>query len=146
MPNKRKKEIYEKLDEFLNQEIEIDEEILEITLKANEFYSKAVKKYIRTVAVIEFNTIKFIKDTCANFKTREQLNNWIVDSIKAVTSKKELTRTEEIELRTLKDFKHKVLDGHGKEYDITKGFNFDYGTEKVEFEPIKLGDKDNQVA
>ena len=140
--NERDKKTLEKLDKYLTEDIqnaEIDEDILEITLKANEFYSKTIKKYLRTVAVIEFNTVKFIKEQSANFKDRTDMNNFIVQAIKDLKNKEELTKVEKIELRTLNRFKEQVLDGKGREYDLTKGFGFEYDNNvKVDFEPIEF--------
>lgn len=140
--NERDKKTLEKLDKYLTEDIqnaEIDEDILEITLKANEFYSKTIKKYLRTVAVIEFNTVKFIKEQSANFKDRTDMNNFIVQAIKDLKDKEELTKVEKIELRTLIRFKEQVLDGKGREYDLTKGFGFEYDNNvKVDFEPIEF--------
>jgi len=140
--NERDKKTIEKLDKFLSEEvhnIEIDDDILELTLKANEFYSKAIKKYLKTVSVIEFNTIKFIKEQFGKFENRTDLNNFIVQAIKDLKDKKELTNVEEIELKTLKKFKEQVLEGKGKEYDITKGFGFEYDKDiKADFEPIEF--------
>jgi hypothetical protein len=140
--NERDKKTLEKLDKYLTEDIpnvEIDDDVLEITLKANEFYSKAIKKYLRTVAVIEFNVVKFIKDQSVNFKDRSDMNNFIVQAIKDLKAKKQLTHVEEIELRTLISFKEQVLDGKGKEYDLTQGFGFEYDDNvKVDFEPIEF--------
>lgn len=140
--NERDKKTLEKLDKYLTEDIpnvEIDDDVLEITLKANEFYSKAIKKYLRTVAVIEFNVVKFIKDQSVNFKDRSDMNNFIVQAIKDLKAKKQLTHVEKIELRTLISFKEQVLDGKGKEYDLTQGFGFEYDDNvKVDFEPIEF--------
>ena len=140
--NERDKKTLEKLDKYLTEDIpnvEIDDDVLEITLKANEFYSKAIKKYLRTVAVIEFNVVKFIKDQSVNFKDRSDMNNFIVQAIKDLKAKKQLTHVEEIELRTLISFKEQVLDGKGKEYDLTQGFGFEYDDNvRVDFEPIEF--------
>jgi hypothetical protein len=145
--NERDKKTIEKLDKFLSEDvhsIEIDDDILELTLKANEFYSKAVKKYLKTVAVIEFNTVKFIKEQCGKFKDRSDLNNFIVQAIKTLKDKKDLSNVEEVELKTLIKFKEQVLDGKGKEYDLTQGFGFEYDKDtKVDFEPIKFNEKEN---
>ena len=148
--NERDKKTIEKLDKFLSEEVhnvEIDDDILELTLKANEFYSKAVKKYLKTVAVIEFNTVKFIKEQCNNFKDRTDLNNFIVQAIKDLKAKKDLTNVEQVELKTLIKFKEQVLEGKGKEYDLTNGFGFEYDKgQKVEFEPIEFSKKENTEA
>jgi len=145
--NERDKKTVEKLDKFLTEDvhnIEIDDDILELTLKANEFYSKAVKKYLKTVSVIEFNTVKFIKEQCDNFKDRTDLNNFIVQAIKTLKNKKDLTNVEEVELKTLIKFKEQVLEGKGKEYDLTQGFGFEYDKDqKVEFEPIEFSKQKN---
>lgn len=144
--NERDKKILQKLDNYLSDEVqqtEIDDDILELTLKANEFYSKAIKKYLKTVAVIEFNIVNHIKNQSVNFKDRSDMNNFIVQAIKDLKAKKELTNVEEIELKTLIRFKEQVLDGKGKEYDLTKGFGFEYDNNaKVDFEPIEFNKKD----
>jgi hypothetical protein len=140
--NERDKNTLERVNKFLTEDlknVEIDEDILTLTLKANEFYSKAIKKYLKTVAVIEFNTIKFIKEQSKEFKDRADMNNFIVQAIKDLKKKKELTKVEEVELRTLKKFKEQVLDGKGKEYDLTNGFGFEYDENlKVDFEPFDM--------
>jgi hypothetical protein len=145
--NERDKKTLVKLDKYLSEDIpnlEIDEDILEITLKANQFYSKAIKKYLKTVAVIEFNTVKFIKEQSINFKDRTDMNNFIVQAIKNLKDKKELTKVEQVELKTLMSFKEQVLEGKGKEYDLTNGFGFEYDENvKVDFEPIEFAKKEN---
>lgn len=123
--------------EFLENE-NIDDELLEITLKANEMYAKAVKKYINTTAVIEFNILNHLKEKAKTFKSREELNNYLVDYIKEIKKIKEKNRIQEIELRTLVDFKKKVLQGEGKEYDLSKGIKFDYNGNEVEFDNFEF--------
>lgn len=140
----KKKEIIETLNEFFEQDFdknEIDEELLSLTLRANEFYSKAIKKYLKTVAVIEFNIIKHIKENSSKFESRSDMNNFIVSAIGDLKNKKDRTKTEEIELRTLIRFRDDVLKGQGKEYDITKGFTYDYDGQDVDFKPINMGAK-----
>ena len=146
MEKTKKQEAIEKLSKIMNQDfenVEVDEDLLELNLKAQEFYSQAVKKYLRTVAVIEFNVVRALKEKTAEYKTREAFNNFVVQAIKDMQSAKELSFVQEIELRTLKNFKHKVLDGHGKEYDITKKFKFDYDGQELEFNEV-IGE--NKVA
>lgn len=129
-----------KVKEFFDQDWEknvVDEEMLSINLRANEVYSKAVKKYLNTVAVIEFNTLRHIKEKSTEFENRTDMNNFIVGAIGDLKIIKERTKVQDIELRTLINFRDKVLKGKGKEYDVTKGFDFAYSEQTVEFEPFK---------
>jgi hypothetical protein len=149
-PTKRQMEVQKGLDIFFHQDwenMEYNEDLLAITLRANEMYSKSIKKYLKTRAVIEFNTLKHIKEMCNTFSSREELNNFIVESIKTAKKKKELTYIEEIELATMIKFKEKVLQGKGKEYKIDKkmNFEFDYDQVKVPFEPFNLNDKEKEA-
>lgn len=129
-----------KVKEFFEQDWEknvADDEMLAINLRANEMYSKAVKKYLNTVAVIEYNTLRHIKEKSSQFKNRTDMNNFIVSAIGDLKNIKERSKVQDIELRTLINFRDKVLKGKGKEYDVTKGFDFTYGEQDVEFEPFK---------
>ncbi len=104
-------------------------------------FSKSVRKYLKTVSVIEFNTLNYIKEQSKQFKSRADLNNFIVKGIQDLKDNKELSYIGEIELRTLLDFKKKVLDGKGKEYNLKEKLEFKYGDEPVDMGTITFGSK-----
>lgn len=136
---KKRVEKMTKLSEYFNQDfdnVEYDEDLLSLNLKANEFYSKVIKEYLDTEIVIKFNTLRHIKEKSSNFNDRIDMNNFIVDAIADLKKQKERTKVQNIELTTLIEFKELVLNGKGKDYDITNGFDFDYSEQKVSFEPI----------
>jgi len=128
-----------KLSEYFNQDFdnrEYDEDLLTLNLKANEFYSQVIKEYLETEIVIKFNTLRHIKEMSSGFEDRTDMNNFIVNAINDLKKEKTRTRVQDIELETLIEFKELVLKGKGKEYDITKGFDFEYSEQTVVFEPI----------
>lgn len=127
------------LSEYFNQDFdkrEYDEDLLELNLKANEMYSKIIKEYLETEIVIKFNTLRHLKEKSSGFENRADMKNFVLSAINDLKKQKERTRVQEIELETLIEFREDVLKGKGKEYDITKGFNFDYSEQVIEFEPI----------
>jgi hypothetical protein len=135
-----------KIGEFFEQDwekVEFDEDLLEVTLKANEFYSNIIKEYMITPIVIKLNMINHVKEKFKDFESLSDANNYIVEAIKQLKKKKEKSKTEEIELETLIDFREDVIRGNGDEYDITKGFRFKYEEQDVDFDPIKAKVEEN---
>lgn len=127
------------LSEYFNQDFdkkEYDEDLLSLNLKANDFYSTIIKEYLETEIVIKFNTLRHIKEMSSNFEDRTDMNNFIVNAINELKKQKPRTRVQNIELETLIEFKELVLNGKGKDYDVTNGFDFNYSEQVITFEPI----------
>ncbi len=136
---KKRVEKMTKLSEYFNQDFDekdYDEDLLTLNLRANEFYSKVIKEYLETEVVIKFNTLRHIKEMSSGFENRVDMNNFIINAINELKKEKTRTSVQDIELETLIEFKELVLNGKGKEYDITKGFDFKYSEQTIVFDPI----------
>jgi hypothetical protein len=146
------KKVYNKFDELLSSDpydLETEEgvELYETTLRANEFYSKMLEKYLKSNIVIQFNLIQHIKANAKNFKDLADMQKFVWNIIETLNDKllaETITDIEKKELNVANRFYKKVVLGKGKMYDITKNLKFEYDDETIDFEPIVLATEDKE--
>jgi len=146
------KKVYNKFEEILTSDpydLETEEgiELYETTLRANEFYSSILARYLKSSVVIQFNIIQHIKNNAKTFKDLADMQYFVWTIIENLNEKEldeSITEIEKKELKVVKRFYNNVVLKKGKMYDITKNLEFDYDNEKINFEPILLATEDKE--
>jgi len=142
--NGRQKDIIDRINKTLDLEIDTNSEIYKTTMRANKVYYGILKKYLSAPAVIEFNTIAFIKQECKKFTEKKQLDEFIQRALDALNAKEKLTNIDKIELRVFQRFHEAVCLEKGRQY-VGAGFNFTYDDQIVSFDPIAMNDEETEL-
>ncbi|MCK9575882.1 MAG: hypothetical protein WC143_08200 [Eubacteriales bacterium] len=119
------------------------ESFMQMIMKTKEIYNNVLQEYFSTPAVVRLiymeNRFRLLTK---EIKSIDELKDFMIKELDMMRSKENMTRIEIIEYRLAKKIYRDVIEGKGKEIDFNKPLSYNYDEQKMEFEDIKMGQKE----